>query len=522
MNYIELFAGCGGLSLGLQSVGFQLTIANELSPMAAETYAFNLLNEDLRLHKQIKKTLWLESAHPKSEIALRLRENLAELQSLEIFSDVESNGENLNGALVIGSITKLNELIESNKRILRKLKGAFESSSVDLISGGPPCQSFSMAGLRQKDSEKNILPWEFAKFAKAIQPKFVLIENVSGILRPFKSSDGSLYYAWLELSKVIAQSGFVPICLHVNAKYVGVPQNRPRFILLGVRADIFLKLSRTFNENEVDLCKSSFQFFEKIQINKLDSTDILKCHDLSTNKNHELFQKTFLKYLISPASFVSVKDAIDDLKGDVFNQGYYAKSLNEKFRHVLKKKKLENHELRKNSDHVKRRFRIYQVLETLPQSISRDVLRVLKGVSFDIKKDSWHALKDEFFLNTAGQFARFKDKHQFTEFLVLHTTKKHSQRALKSSEPARAALSIPDDVCHYDSNVLRTLSVREMARIQSFPDNFAFKSKVTTGGKQRRFEVPQYTQVGNAVPPLLARALGLIIKNLLIRDSCSK
>jgi DNA (cytosine-5)-methyltransferase 1 len=72
-------------------------------------------------------------------------------------------------------------------------------------------------------------------------------------------------------------------------------------------------------------------------------------------------------------------------------------------------------------------------------------------------------------------------------------------------------------VRHYHSKELRTLTVREMARIQSFPDNFVFRSKVTTGGQQRKFEVPQYTQVGNAVPPLLGRALGLSIKDLLNR-----
>lgn len=61
---------------------------------------------------------------------------------------------------------------------------------------------------------------------------------------------------------------------------------------------------------------------------------------------------------------------------------------------------------------------------------------------------------------------------------------------------------------------MRTLTVREMARIQSFPDSFEFRSKITTGGKMRRFEVPQYTQVGNAVPPLLGRKLGQIVSYL--------
>jgi DNA (cytosine-5)-methyltransferase 1 len=83
------------------------------------------------------------------------------------------------------------------------------------------------------------------------------------------------------------------------------------------------------------------------------------------------------------------------------------------------------------------------------------------------------------------------------------------------NSPAPAALSIPDDACHYHHDELRTFTVREMARIQSFPDSFVSRSKITTGGQMRRFEVPQYTQVGNAVPPLLGRALGLSIKSLL-------
>ena len=98
--------------------------------------------------------------------------------------------------------------------------------------------------------------------------------------------------------------------------------------------------------------------------------------------------------------------------------------------------------------------------------------------------------------------------------LKKHPTKKQTQRALAPNLPAPAALSIPDDACHYHRDEIRTLTVREMARIQSFPDNFEFRSKVTTGGQMRRFEVPQYTQVGNAVPPLLGRKLGQIISYL--------
>lgn len=92
-------------------------------------------------------------------------------------------------------------------------------------------------------------------------------------------------------------------------------------------------------------------------------------------------------------------------------------------------------------------------------------------------------------------------------------SKKHSQRALICNKVAPAQLSIPDDLVHYAKD--RTLTVREMARIQSFPDWFEFKGKVTTGGNQRAYEVPRYTQVGNAVPPLMAKQIAKGIRNFL-------
>jgi DNA (cytosine-5)-methyltransferase 1 len=115
-------------------------------------------------------------------------------------------------------------------------------------------------------------------------------------------------------------------------------------------------------------------------------------------------------------------------------------------------------------------------------------------------------------LRNAG--INISNSDELKEFFLLQKSKKHSQRALIGQLPAPATLSIPDDVCHYDPNQNRTLTVREMARIQSFPDWFEFRSKDTTGGINRQFEVPNYTQVGNAVPPLLAKTLGDWIINL--------
>jgi DNA (cytosine-5)-methyltransferase 1 len=106
---------------------------------------------------------------------------------------------------------------------------------------------------------------------------------------------------------------------------------------------------------------------------------------------------------------------------------------------------------------------------------------------------------------------------QIIKLVASLKTKKQTQRVLIANQPAPAALSIPDDACHYEETLdnLRTLTVREIARIQSFPDWYEIKSKVTTGGQQRKFEVPQYTQMGNAVPPFLGYALGKICNKIL-------
>lgn len=84
-------------------------------------------------------------------------------------------------------------------------------------------------------------------------------------------------------------------------------------------------------------------------------------------------------------------------------------------------------------------------------------------------------------------------------------TNKRNYNCLKAELPSSTIVTINDDYAHYDAN--RSLTVREMARLQSFDDSFVFQGKRTTGGDRRKVETPQYTQVGNAVPPLMARAI---------------
>lgn len=522
VNYIELFAGCGGLSLGLKSVGFNLVMANELSPMAAESYAYNFFKEDLNRMaseggQRPQRTLWLSSNHPPSELKQRLREDPRTFPQLEKGNtDVASDGSNLKGSLVVGSIVELNRWLEKNLKAAKLLADSFGKGEVDVVSGGPPCQSFSMAGLREKDSDKNTLPWEFAKFVRMIRPKVALLENVTGILRPFKDKEGNSFYAWFELAKAFVDVGYIPLCLHVNAKYAGVPQNRPRFILLGVREDFFDAIAGGFNEQEQELFRQPHGFFLKASQGKEVDLDDLCYRDVARSGDIALFERSFLAPLVVRKSrFVSVKQAIDDLRDGEEAGSEYSEDLSTTFRGILAEREMKNHDHRDNKELVQRRFRLYQVLSLVGNDVRKRVGAVLQQSQHDIPDEDWAKLAKYKYLLESGKFHKFATKQEFLGFLGRHQTKKQTQKALLADQPAPAALSIPDDACHYHDKQLRTLTVREMARIQSFPDNFEFRSKTTTGGDNRKFEVPQYTQVGNAVPPLLGRALGQAISSLI-------
>jgi len=93
------------------------------------------------------------------------------------------------------------------------------------------------------------------------------------------------------------------------------------------------------------------------------------------------------------------------------------------------------------------------------------------------------------------------------------SSQKRNYNLLKPDGQSSTIMTIPDDYVHFNSP--RSLTVREMARLQSFDDSFVFQGKRSTGGSKRKTEVPQFTLVGNAVPPLLARAVAMeILKNI--------
>jgi DNA (cytosine-5)-methyltransferase 1 len=502
---IELFAGCGGMSLGFQSENYELVFANELSPMASETFAFNLLGEDLKTiatYKDVpKKVLWLSSDFPRTDIAKRLNERpLIAKEGLNCDIDQDSN---LNHKLIVGNIIELNRLLKNNENLIPQ--------DIDVVSGGPPCQSFSMSGLRKKDDPKNQLPFAFAEFVSLVKPKFVVLENVTGILRPFVDDDKNKYHAWIEISRYFVTKGYVPICLHVNSKYVGVPQARPRFIMIGIENSIALRIKKNLEAQnsfgcmqDFDIVHKAIEFFESP-----NGTPIL--YDIHNLKNQSMFDQGMLS-LFKTNVLCDVKSAI----GDLVNQNIeptYSKHLSLVFKNKSHRPNLiANQENATCTEITTMRFKLYQIISKYESKERAVVKMFLSGELDELPIDlSMKLLNEEFIIKAKP--TKISSVDELNKYLVLLKTKKRSQMALDPNKPSPTIQSNPDDLIHYQEP--RPINVREMARLQSFPDWFVFKSKRTTGGDRRRFEVPQQTQVGNAVPPLLAKQIAKFVSNLL-------
>ena len=197
MNFIDLFSGCGGLSLGLLNAGLNGVLAIEKNVDAFATLKKNLLENPDSGRKSFS---WDEDNIP------------------QIPHDI-------------------NELVNSHVYI-SYLKKLGVEKSIDLIVGGPPCQGFSLAGKRDPDDPRNQLVGAYLKVVGMIMPKYLLMENVKGINLKFKKNSKELSMA--EKIKIdLRDMGYVTVSLLENSKSWGVPQSRTRFLLLGIRKDLF-------------------------------------------------------------------------------------------------------------------------------------------------------------------------------------------------------------------------------------------------------------------------------------------
>ena len=392
---IDLFAGCGGLSLGLYLAGWQGLFAIEKNAFAFETLKHNLIDNK----KHFAWPDWLP----------------------------QTNHD-------------INEVLTNYAEQLQNLRG-----TVDLVAGGPPCQGFSMAGQRLEDDIRNQLVFSYIRFIDYVRPKMILFENVKGFTYAFdkkKNRDAEPYSQKVirELKKLNYNvKDFV-----IDFSKYGVPQRRKRFILVGIQDTL-----GTPDNFEELLMANRDKFLQKKGL--LDSITI--------------------KEAISDLLQANGEYPTPDRKG--FMSGLYGND------------ELTPYEILMRGD--------YPTTHTVPDSHSF-------AHHTEEKRACYKRLLKEY--PTRGKRIDGKAREPWG----IH------QRGLTVLNPddiSPTITGLPDDYLHYQEP--RVMTVRECARIQSFPDWYEIKKKYTTGGKMRKLEVPRYSQIGNAIPPLFAEQAGKIL-----------
>lgn len=472
MRAVDLFAGCGGLSLGLEMAGFEESIAVEKSEMAAETHFRNFRHRGAEWSDE----LWKQ---------VRTASHARQVRDFgTVIADIWD---------VVGDPVENRR--EGSRSALTGAMQHFIDFEPDVVAGGPPCQGFSMAGRRNPADLRNKLPWAFLEFVRLTKPRAVIIENVVGINRAFRKAGADAPFEQLRQALEITGLGYVVQPVELNAKHYGIAQNRPRMMLLAIRRDIADDLHIEPPSPE--------PWSSTAYIQGRNNPDPSPLVPLPTNPTED-------DWITAGEALADLDDTSYSLPADPSayrgHRFAYAQSMRFDPRGDAPERPL-NHVLRRHTERVRERFVLYGYLRDwgIPNSIlsipgredeaeARARIRSMLGD---------RAKPDD--LGTGGQ--------SLADVIFDLQTKKHTQRAINPDAPAPTVVTLPDDYIHPTSP--RIMTVRELARFQSFPDWFEFRNKETTGSDRRRYEVPQYSQVGNAVPPRLGEVVGRQIARLL-------
>lgn len=400
--FVDAYAGCGGLSLGLMRAGWKGLFAIEKDPFAFDTLSANFPGGD-------------------------------GLFSYDWPTSIER------------SAWDIHELLSQRKGALASLAG-----KVDLLAGGPPCQGVSHAGRRRLDDPRNKLFEAYLELVNILQPRIVLIENVRGFKSDFKATGPGAAKNFATVLQQRLSGDYDVVWKVLRACDFGVPQARPRFFMVGVLKSVGAR-------------ERVAVFFEHVerQVNSF-----------------------LTKYKLPRKP--TARDAISDL--EVSRNGTVPSSDSAGFEAIA-----------------------YSSPRTPYQEAMRDGY---EGPPADTRLARHRSDIRERFAEiiTASQEEGRLNITLSAETREAYGLKKTAIRVLDPLSSAPTITSLPDDLLHYFEP--RTLTVRENARLQSFPDWFVFKGNYTTGGKRRCKEVPRFTQVANAVPPLLAEQLGLVLLRL--------
>lgn len=410
LNYIDLFAGAGGLSEGFIREGFYPIAHVEMNKEACDTLKTRLAFHYLKQNKNLN--VYFDYLQNKIN-----RGQLWEAIPNELLNSV------INGEITGKTIQAIFKQIDTH---LYKKK-------IDVIIGGPPCQAYSLVGRsrdpnRMQGDNRNYLFRYYAQFLERYKPKYFVFENVLGLL-----SAGNKKYL-IEMRSLFEEIGYSTDYEVLNAEKFGVLQRRRRVVIIGKRS------KRKFDFPTLKTKPNNYQVKKDL------------FYDLPKLKHgEELLIAKYTKPINEYLKQTETRNGVDFVTQHITRQ------------------------------HNERDLEIYSIA----------IEKWLNGKE-RLKYDELPARlqthnKKDIFLD------RFKvvDPTGYSHTVVAHIAK---------------------DGHYYiypDKKQVRSISVREAARIQSFPDDYFFE-----GGRTAAFK-----QIGNAVPPLMAEALAKTIAQLLKHES---
>ncbi len=469
---LDLFAGCGGLSLGFQREGFEILAAIEFDPLAALSHGANFFGS--------AKPCELE-AHSKAR-------DITKIDPDELLAEYSIQG-------------KVEE-------------------AVDVIIGGPPCQAFARVGrakLREiaahpsafKLDPRGNLYLRFIEYIRKLKPLAVLMENVPDVINYGGHNIPE------ETCEVLSELGYSANYTLLNAAFYGVPQMRERMFLLAYR-------------NELD---AAVQFPEPTRYIELPRGYESSRQVALKNVEGDLF-KPGTYYTAPPPTKSSLpkaftaKDALDDLPPISAHLEGLMKRGARRFDQVVKYQKVARlgsyAQLMRSwpgfesdigvLDHVIRYlprdypiFRRMKPGDQYPEAYAEANRMLLEEIE-DRRG------KGQFIEEGSREYKRLRK-----EIVPPYDPGKfpNKWRKMEPNRPARTLMAhLGKDSyshIHYDDDQARTISVREAARLQSFPDGFVFSGTMN----------PAFRQIGNAVPPLLAAAVAAEMAIILKQASSS-
>jgi len=530
---IDLFAGPGGLGEGFSSIydengnrifGIKLSIEKDVHA-----------HETLRLrsfYRQFGRDnipdiyySYIKESNPKKRISLfkKLQKEFAtewetackESWNYELPFKVEKNPDTKEKQGYT-----LKEIKRKHKEIDDRIVESLGGEENWLLIGGPPCQAYSLVGrsrnqgIREED-HRVFLYKEYLRIIAKHHPAVFVMENVKGLLSA--QIDGEKVFSWIK--KDLRNPGAVfkklnspkykvfsfvknpddydkinfPVYRNdsdflIKTEKYGIPQRRHRVIILGIREDIYFDKHKTL-DSSVEICLN--QVIGSLPKIRSGLGRRITCKNGKGNHVYQKISNTQSNW--QRAIFSAGKRLIDlfpdfdiselnfpDSQGSNFIDFELGEELNPLFENWFRDEKLKgvlNHETR---THLKEDLRRYLF----------SILYLKKNGDFPKLRDYPEWLLPEHKNAKEGKFAdRF--------------------RTQKPDEPATTITShISKDghyFIHYDPAQCRSLTVREAARIQTFPDNYYFCGSRTH----------QFHQVGNAVPPYLAKQIAEIVSTIL-------